>query len=739
GRNVLSRAAYVRPRLRTWAIASALFAGTVLLFSRATDYGLTNYDDPRYVTANPHVQEGLTRASVAWAFGGHTDYWHPLTWLSHMLDWQLYGEVAAGHHLTSSLWHAANAVLAFLVLRRLTGSVWASAFSAALFVWHPLRVESVVWITERKDVMSGCFFLLTLWAYAAYSKRRDAAQPAWTFYALTLVLFVAGLMSKPMLVSLPLVLLVVDYWPLQRGLGADFTRWRGLLLEKIPFFALSVIASVATALIQVKEGAFVLALPLGARLGNAVVAVVRYIGKFFWPFDLSVAYPHPGWWPAWAIGGAAVFVAALTVIAWRQRVTRPWLIAGWAWFLVMLAPVIGIMQVGFQSMADRYTYLPILGLQFMLIWTLRDFAQRAVARSALAVCGLVVLAGAAARTWDQQATWRDSVTLFEHALTATGPSSIAHGFLGYTLLGADRLKEAEEHCRRALELNPTEHNALIALAAIHERRGQLEEALVVRRDLLRLNPTDADTEFALGLLLLRHNRRDEAFPHLRAAAQRDPVVAELNLHTAQDNLRGGFVPAAAVRFEAAAAIAPNDATARFGLGLACAQLDRADDALANYRAAVELQPDFPAARVELGLMLLARDQPAEAEMHFRAALASQPNFGLAHLGAGRAQTRLGRHEEAAGSFERAVALLPNHAGAHRAVAESLARRRRFSEAIAHYERAVQLLPNDANVHAELGYALYFGGRREETKAQWREALRLNPSFPGLRERLDRLP
>jgi tetratricopeptide (TPR) repeat protein len=434
-----------------------------------------------------------------------------------------------------------------------------------------------------------------------------------------------------------------------------------------------------------------------------------------------------------------VIFVAITAIAWRQRVTRPWILAGWAWFLVMLLPVIGIVQVGFQSMADRYTYLPILGLQFMLIWTLRGLAHRAVARWTLALLSVLVLAGAAARTWDQESRWRDPVTLFEHALAATGPSSIAHGFLGYTLLGVGRLDEAEENCRRALELNPKEHIALVALAEIQERRGKLEEALVFRRELLRLKPADAETEFALGLLLLRQNRRDEAVPHLRSAAQHDARVAELNLRTAQDNLHGGFIPAAAVRFEAAAAIAPNDAIARFGLGLACAQLNRVVEALANYREAVRLQPDFVAARVELGGLLLSRDQPAEAEAHFRAALATQPDSGLAQLGAGRALVRLGRHEEAAAHLDRAVALLPNHAGAQRAVAESLARRRRFTDAIRHYERAVQLLPNDANLHAELGYVLFFDGRREETKAQWREALRLNPDIPGLRERLNKLP
>jgi protein O-mannosyl-transferase len=354
----------MRPGFRTAIICAILFGGTLLLFSRATRCGFVNYDDPTFVTDSPMVLGGLSWAGAAWAFTAPSDYWHPLVTLSHMLDCQLYGLSPAGHHFTSMLWHALNAVLAFLVFRRLTGGMWGSAFAAALFAWHPLRVESVVWITERKDVMSGCFFLLTILAYARFAAVRAAGQPALRAYLLAFACFAAGLMCKPMLVTLPFVLLLLDYWPLARHPACPA---RLLVLEKVPFLALSCAAAVATVLMQESSDAFVLSLPMSARLGNAVVSLARYLGKFVWPFDLIVCYEHPGSWPAASILGAAALLSCLAAIAWSQRRSRPWIAVGLGWYLVTLLPVLGLLQVGLQAMADRYTYLPLLGVE---LWPL---------------------------------------------------------------------------------------------------------------------------------------------------------------------------------------------------------------------------------------------------------------------------------------------------------------------------------------------------------------------------------
>ena len=720
-------------RLLTWTVSTVLFAGTLLLFRRAIDCDFLDYDDPGYITLNGHVQAGLTWDSIRWAFTGRTDYWHPLTWLSHMIDWECFGGDAGAHHLTSVVWHAINAVLAFLVLRRLTGAFTASAFAAALFAWHPLRVESVAWVTERKDVMSGCFFLLTLLAYAAYAGRRAAGGRGRGAYVLTLLAFVAGLMSKPMVVSLPLVLLVLDFWPLRRATAAP-GNLRALLIEKIPFAVLAAADAIVTILMQRGDGAFVLSLPLEARLGNAVVSLVRYIGKFLWPFDLAVCYPHPGHWPAWTVILATLALGALSTVAWTQRRARPWLLAGWLWFLIVLLPALGIVQVGFQAMADRYTYLATLGLELALVWTCRELRPRAM----LAGLGVFVLAGSAARTHDQLSCWRDSETLFEHALAVSPRNSAAEGFLAYTYVAQRRLDAAERHARRALELDPASNPGRFALAQVDEARGRLLEAIAGYRQLLARNPRNDEAELSLALLLMVRQERDEAAAHFRAVAGRWPEVIEINRRLAAENLRARAYARAVVRYELAAAADPADAVAHYGLGLALDALGRPAAALDEFLRAAALSPSFAAAHALAGLRLLDGARQAEAETQFRAALAVQPRLGVASIGLGRVLVRQGRIGEATAILTQAVGLTPADAVAQRALAETLARAGRFAEAVEHYERAVQLRPQDAGAHTEFGYALYLAGRQREAAQQWREALRLDPTIPGLRARLDRL-
>ena len=728
------------PALHVWAVSVVLFTGTMLLFRRAFDYGFTNYDDPAYVTDNLMVQAGLARDSLVWAFTAKTDYWHPLTWLSHMLDWQLYGASATGHHITSVAWHALNAVLAFHVLRRLTGAFWTSAFAAALFAWHPLRVESVVWITERKDVMSGCFFLLTLWAYAAYAERRGGRRPGTGPYLLTLGLFALGLMCKPMLVSLPAVLLVLDFWPLRRAaFAADaLPAWRRLLVEKIPFIALAAVAAVLTVLLQRSAGAFVLDIPPGARLGNAFVSVVRYAGKFFWPFDLAVSYPHPGYWPVPAVAGAALFSLGLTVAAWRQRSRRPWLLAGWLWFLVMLLPAIGLVQVGFQAMADRYTYLPVLGLQLAVLWNLGEWPAWRARPVGAAAAGILVLLGCAARTWDQEAVWRSPVALFTHAIAVTGNNDPAEAFLGYTLEGYNRNEEAAAHCERSLQINPRNKLALFGLGRVREKQGRLEEAITCYRTALQLEPDDAQCEYRLGRLQVRMGHPDLGVPHMTAAVRRREDIRATNLLIAIAESRRGRATGVLPYFAAALAADPNDVNANFELGLALVGLGRPDEALERYRTVLKLQPDHAGAHTEIGLILLKQGGEGEALEHFRAAVACDPKLGVAQLALARTAEHLARRAEADAAFARARECLPDDPAVENSWAEALARRGRFADAVPHYQRAVQLRPDDAAIHAALGYALYLAGRPAEAAAAWEDALRLDPGFPGLRERLSRV-
>lgn len=726
--------------LHVWAIGAALFAGTMLLFARAFNHGFTNYDDPSYVTDNAQVQGGLAWPGVVWAFTGKADYWHPLTWLSHMLDWQLYGASAAGHHVTSVLWHALNAVLVFLVLRRLTGAGWTSAFAAALFAWHPLRVESVVWITERKDVMSGCFFLLTLWAYAAYADRRRSGRPALGAHLVALGCFALGLMCKPMLVTLPAVLLVLDFWPLQRAPIAPmrWSAWRGLLVEKLPYAGLSLAASILTLAMQREAGAFVLDVSPGARVANAFVSIARYLGKFLWPFDLAVCYPHPGSWPAGVVAGATLLAFVITVVAWRERGRRPWLLSGWAWFLIMLLPVIGLVQVGFQAMADRYTYLPVLGVQLAALWTLRDWRPLASRPALAAGLAAAVLAACAARTWNQEAVWRSPTALFRHALAVTGPNSVAEGFLGYTLAMDQRPDEAAPHLERALALDPRNRLALFALGRVREKQGRTEEALACFRSAVQLDAADAESEYRLGRLLLRTGRRDAGLPHMIAAVCRRDELWAANLEVAIAESRHGDPTLALAYFSVALAARPDDATAHFEYGLKLAELGRVDEALAQYRETLKAQPEHAAAHAEIGRLRLQQGEAAAALPEFQAAVARHPELGVAQLGLARASLELGRWAEAEAAFRRAREALPDDPAVENDWAEALARQRRFADAVPHYQRAIILRPNDAGLRAALGFVLYFSHRPAEALAAWDEALRMDPTLPGLRERVERL-
>jgi len=613
-----------RPRLRSALVGALLFAGTVLLFSRALRCGFVNYDDPAYVTENAHVQGGLSRADIAWAFTGAADYWHPLTWLSHMLDWQLYGANAAGHHLTSVLWHALAAVLAYLLFRRFGAGVWLAAFAAALFAWHPLRVESVAWVTERKDVMSGCFFLLTLLAYARYAGRRAAGRPWWPAYLLTLLCFVAGLMSKPMLVSLPFVLLALDYWPLARHAPTD--RLHVLLLEKLPFLVLAGAAAAATVLMQRQAGAFVLDLPFGARAANALVSVARYLGKFGWPVDLIVCYPHPGRWPAAAVAGAAALVLGVSALAWHERHRRPWIAAGWLFFLLVLLPVLGLVQAGFQAMADRYTYLPLLGIELAGLWSLRPAWRNAGGRAAAAVAGALVLAACAARTWNQEGVWHDSVALFTHATAVSERNDVAEDFLASALFAAGRFDEAEVHAERAHALNPGNTNALVRLAGLRDHEGKVAEADALLRAALALRPDQPDVQCQLGLLELSQGHVDEARRLMLPVLRADPARRARTLQIGRDTARNGSPLAARILFELVLEVAPDDPAALIDAAELRARERDFAGAARLCRHAVEVAPNDSHAHVALGTVLMLEGDRAGGVAEWRRALELDPDF-----------------------------------------------------------------------------------------------------------------
>ena len=504
---------------RDFVICLLLAIATFALYSRALGYPfIEHYDDELYVTANPHVQAGLTWQTITWAVTS-TEYsnWHPLTWLSHAMDCDLYGQNAGGHHFTNIVLHVLSVVLLFLLLKRATGSAGRSLLVAALFAVHPLNVESVAWIAERKNVLSMFFFLLTLGAYGWYALNPDVKR-----YLLVALLFVFALAAKPMVVTLPFVLLLLDYWPLRRiagwgeraeserqsddfespdadsaedsnsGTALVFSRapLSRLVLEKLPLLALSAANCAVTIFAQRSYGSMRLVLPLGVRLENAVYAYAMYIWKAFWPARLTVFYPHPGDTLAgWQVGLATLFLGAVSVLVWRWRNSRPYLVMGWLWYLGTLVPVIGLVQVGEQAMADRYAYLPLIGIFVMVVWGAADLADwRRIGIPSRVKISAVVLLIFAAFTWEQITYWRSAEDLWSHAVQVTKNNFLAEMNLGAALMTSDRVAEAVPHLRNAVRIKPADPGGYLTLGGALQFSGHTRDAIAEYQSGIRLSP-----------------------------------------------------------------------------------------------------------------------------------------------------------------------------------------------------------------------------------------------------------
>jgi protein O-mannosyl-transferase len=576
-----------------------------------------NYDDPIYVTGNPHVQGGLTWEDFKWALTtSEGANWHPLTMLSHMLDCQVFGLKPWGHHLTSLLFHAANTLLLFLVLNRLTGARWRSFFVAALFGLHPLRVESVAWVAERKDVLSAFFWLLTLKSYTAYVEAlrpAEASPPDSTsrsrgpgihlYYSLTLLCFILGLLSKPMLVTLPFVLLLLDYWPLNRisNLKSEISNprpWSRLVWEKTPFFILAAVSSAVTLIVQKHAGAMarMAELTFAERVENAVISYARYLGKFLYPMNLAVFYPHPEQWPASIFSLAGLLLLGLCALAIMKRRQWPWLFVGWFWFVGTLVPVIGLVQVGGQSIADRYTYLPLIGILIALTWGLCEASSRLPSRAyTLPGAAAIAVISCAVLTRRQIGWWQDSGTLFRHVIAATGDNHIAYFHLGDYLLSRGDTDEAIRMYQSSIQTRPTflEPHQNLGVALLSQAR--FEPASDQFREALRLKPDFADAHNGLGYALQRQGRLDDALAHFEQAVAADPTFFQ----------------------------------AQCNLGNLLASKGRLDESISNLQVALRLQPGAPEAHNSLGIVLAARGRRDEAIAEFTTALKLQPDYSEA--------------------------------------------------------------------------------------------------------------
>jgi Flp pilus assembly protein TadD len=574
------------------AVCIFLAAITFAVFGQTLRHGFVNFDDGLYVYENPVVQKGLTWGGFRWALTyGQIGHWHPLTWLSHMLDCQWYGLQAGGHHLTNILLHAAAAILLFLVLRRMTGFLWRSAFVAAVFAIHPLRVESVAWVAERKDVLSAFFFMLTLGAYVRYVRR----PPSMIRYGAVVLCFALGLLSKNMLVTMPFVLLLLDYWPLNRL--ASFTPQVLLqrVAEKIPLFVLTAGSCVATALVPEKLTAAD-KLPFGLRLENAVVSCVTYLWQMIHPSGLACVYPNPtNYLPFWQVAGALGLLLAISGAAWAFRRTHPWLVVGWLWYLGMMIPVIGMVQISYYAHADRYTYLPQIGLYLMLTWTAADLCagwrHRRVLLGGLSTVILVALIFCA---HTQTLYWRNSEVLWAHTLACTSDNYIAHYNLGDALIKKRRVDEAITHYQTALQIRPDNAKAHNNLAIALFQTGRVNEAITHYQTALQIKPDYAEAHNNLGNALFQKGRVDEAITHYQTALQIKPDYSEAHNNLAwvlatvsQASLRNGGKAVKLAERANQLTSGENPVILRT-LAAAYAEAGRLGDALLSAQKAIEL-------------------------------------------------------------------------------------------------------------------------------------------------------
>jgi len=663
------------PRRRLVALSLVLLV--LLAYDGVGRCGFVGFDDPLYVSGNPEVLRGLTAGGVRWAFSAgllfdtpHADYWAPLTVLSRMLDATLYGADPAGHHLTNVVLHALDAALLFLVLQTLTGALLRSALAAALFAVHPLCVESVAWVTERKDVLSGLFWLLGIAAYARYVRSPTPGR-----YSLVAGALVLGLMAKPMVMTLPLVLLLLDYWPLRR-LPADGTGLRfapALVAEKLPLFLVAGLSPVVTFLTLARSGHLrdLRSLPVTTRVANALYSYLVYLGKALWPHPLAVAYPYPQAWPPLAgVLAAAAVLTALSTLALRQRLRRPWVLVGWLWFLVVLFPVIGLVQSGAAARADRYMYLPLAGLTLVVAWSAGDLASgRPRTRLPASVAAAGVLLALTVLTRRQVLVWTDTTTLFEHAVRSTSENSLAHNNLATALAQGGRLDAAEAHYREALRLEPRYAEARRGLATVLLRRGRANEVAALFAQALERDPADVEAHLELGALCAGSGRAEEAAAHYAAALAADPASATAHFRWGNLLARSGQWAAAEAHYAQAVRLRPADAEALNNLGLARALQGRREEAIRAYSLALQADPSSVRARTNLGQALAAQGRHAEAISQYWAALAARPGDVDAHFHLARSMAERGWLGPAVVQMQRVTTLDPAYPGAEAALCD----------------------------------------------------------------------
>ena len=650
-------------------ISLFLSAAILIVFWQVKDSDFINYDDGPYVLENTKVSSGISVEGIIWSFTAyHAANWHPLTWISHMADCQLYGLKPRGHHLSNLVLHIINTLLLFLLLARITRALWPSAMVAALFALHPLHVESVAWVAERKDVLSTFFWMTTMWAYVWYVE-----GPGLRRYLLVLLAYTLGLMAKPMLVTLPLVLLLLDRWPLERRLPIPVPvkksrrtgqppsppqTWARLVLEKVPLLLLAAVSCVIT--IQAQKQALISLekIPFTLRLTNAILSYVSYLGKTLWPARLAIFYPHPG--PGWSWGWVAVaclIVLGGSILAIFAARKRPYLTVGWFWYLGTLVPVIGLVQVGSQAMADRYTYIPLIGLFLMAVWGVRDLAAGWPRPQVfLSVMAGIVLTACALLTWRQVGYWRNSISLFEHAVNVTANNSLAYAKLAAAYAKQDQNDKAIPLYLKAIDLNPNDAAAHNNLGLIYAAHGKLDEAISLYLKAIKINPKLADTYNSLAMAYTKQGKIDQVIPLLKQAItlRKDYADPYYNLGLVYANQ--GNLDEAIIWYQKAINVKPNMTEAYSNLGIAYSSLGKFNEAIPLFEQAIKINPNFAGAYNNLGLAYANLGKFDEAIVVFQRAIAVNPNLTAPYNNLGMIYVEQGKPDEAIFFFRKALAI-----------------------------------------------------------------------------------
>ena len=764
-----------------------LAVATFSVYLQVKDHEFIDYDDKAFISQNSNIKSGLSKESVIWAFTTTlSGSWEPITWLSHILGYQLYGSSSKNHHLINVFFHITNAVLLFIVLLRMTGALWQSGFVACMFALHPMNVESVAWLMERNMLLCTLFWLLTMLVYIHYTEK-----PSIKRYSLVILFFALGLMSKSMIVTLPFVLLMMDYWPLKRlkvnqkkyndKFEMDFVIKRSevlrLVLEKIPLLILSLGLSITIfKLAEGYEGTdYMAAVSFFGRLNNGMVSYLEYLAKTVWPTGLAVIYPHPlNTLAAWKGILCGMALLGVTFFSIRFIKKSPYFAFGWFWYLGVLVPVIGIfVQVGGElAMADRYAYLPLIGIFIIIAWGLPELIARWRHREKiLSISAGIIISMLMATTWIQLSYWKNTLDLFKRAISVANKKdpnfknpnhallynhlglvfynmgkpeestshyemaikiapdlAMAHTNLGISHLSMGNTEEAISHYKTAIKFNPNHAHGHYNLGIVLFALGKIKEAISHYQTAIKLNPNYAAAHNNLGLILEGNGRTREAISNYRTAINLKPGYAAAHSNLGNTLFALGKTEEAIAHYKTVVRLRPGFFPAHTNLGNALFALGKTEEAIAHYKAVIRLKPDLALANSNLGIALFALGKTEEAITHYETAIRLNPDFAMAYTNLGNALSALGKTEEAIAHYKTAIGLKPGYTEAHHNLGVALFAIKKVEESISHYKMAIKFKPNYPMAYTNLGNALFTLGKTEKAISHYKTAIRLRPGY-----------